>query len=140
MSKTILITGSSTGIGRASAKLFQEKGWNVVATMRTPEKETELQTLENTTLIDSSDYVGTLEAKERVNLAPRIQGRILKIFVQEGESVRQNQAIIELEPTQEQENVNAARESVNIEKSNLNQIQAELNAKFPVYFVENLFV
>jgi NAD(P)-dependent dehydrogenase (short-subunit alcohol dehydrogenase family) len=32
--KTVLITGSSTGFGHASAKLFADKGWNVVATMR----------------------------------------------------------------------------------------------------------
>ena len=47
MSKTILITGASSGIGKATAKLFQEKGWNVVATMRTPAKETELTELDN---------------------------------------------------------------------------------------------
>ena len=47
MSKTILITGASSGIGKATAILFQSKGWNVVATMRTPEKETELTALEN---------------------------------------------------------------------------------------------
>ena len=47
MTKTILITGSSSGIGRATAKYFQEKGWNVVATMRTPEKEEELNKLDN---------------------------------------------------------------------------------------------
>lgn len=47
MRKTVLITGSSSGIGKATAKYFQEKGWNVVATMRTPEKENELTQLEN---------------------------------------------------------------------------------------------
>lgn len=52
-----LITGTSSGLGRATAKLFQAKGWNVVATMRTPEKETELTQLENTvvTRLDVQD-------------------------------------------------------------------------------------
>ncbi|WP_286858403.1 MULTISPECIES: SDR family oxidoreductase [Sphingobacterium] len=51
MSKTIFITGASTGLGKATAKLFQGKGWNVIATMRTPEKETELSQLENVTIL-----------------------------------------------------------------------------------------
>jgi len=51
MSKTIFITGASTGLGKATAKLFQSKGWNVIATMRNPEKETELTQLENVTVL-----------------------------------------------------------------------------------------
>jgi NAD(P)-dependent dehydrogenase (short-subunit alcohol dehydrogenase family) len=47
MTKTVLITGTSTGIGRAAVKHFQQAGWNVAATMRTPDKETELNTLAN---------------------------------------------------------------------------------------------
>jgi len=49
--KTIFITGSSNGIGKAAAKLFQREGWNVVATMRNPAKEMELSKLENVTIL-----------------------------------------------------------------------------------------
>lgn len=44
MTQTVLITGCSTGFGKLAAKTFHAKGWNVVATMRSPEKETELTT------------------------------------------------------------------------------------------------
>ena len=36
MAQTVFITGASTGIGKSAAELFFERGWNVVATMRTP--------------------------------------------------------------------------------------------------------
>jgi NAD(P)-dependent dehydrogenase (short-subunit alcohol dehydrogenase family) len=47
MSKTVLITGASSGIGESTAKYFLEKGWNVAATMRSPSKAGEWTTAEN---------------------------------------------------------------------------------------------
>jgi NAD(P)-dependent dehydrogenase (short-subunit alcohol dehydrogenase family) len=41
MPKTVFITGCSSGIGRATASHFLRKGWNVAATMRSPEKADE---------------------------------------------------------------------------------------------------
>ena len=51
MKKTIFITGASSGLGKATAKLFQAKGWNVIATMRNPEKDTELKQLPHVTVL-----------------------------------------------------------------------------------------
>lgn len=51
MKKTVLITGSSSGIGKAAVKYFVEQGWNVAATMRKPESEKEIQESANLKLI-----------------------------------------------------------------------------------------
>ncbi|WP_298368527.1 SDR family oxidoreductase [Azospirillum sp.] len=47
MTNTVLITGCSTGFGAATARLFQARGWNVVATMRAPESGAALAALDN---------------------------------------------------------------------------------------------
>ncbi|MBY0479447.1 MAG: SDR family oxidoreductase [Chitinophagaceae bacterium] len=52
MNKTIFITGASSGLGKITAKLFASKGWTVIATMRNPEKQTELIQLPNVHLLE----------------------------------------------------------------------------------------
>ncbi len=63
--KTILITGASSGIGRATARYFQERGWNVIATMRTPGGETELTELDNV-------LVGRLDVQESDSISAAV--------------------------------------------------------------------
>jgi NAD(P)-dependent dehydrogenase (short-subunit alcohol dehydrogenase family) len=51
MNKTVLITGASSGIGEATTRLFAQQGWNVIATVRSPERATELAQLEQVTVL-----------------------------------------------------------------------------------------
>lgn len=66
--KTIVITGSSSGIGKATAKYFAEQGWTVAATMRKPENETELNQIENVSLyaLDVTDDTSIATATEQI--------------------------------------------------------------------------
>jgi NAD(P)-dependent dehydrogenase (short-subunit alcohol dehydrogenase family) len=49
--KAIFVTGSSSGLGRATARLFAAKGWKVIASMRNPNKEKELDKISGITMM-----------------------------------------------------------------------------------------
>ncbi|MCU0435521.1 MAG: SDR family oxidoreductase [Bacteroidia bacterium] len=69
MKNTVLITGTSSGIGRETVKYFSNRGWNVAATMRTPSKETELGKLPNVKLY-------ALDVTDENSIAQAIQNAI----------------------------------------------------------------
>lgn len=66
--KTIFITGASAGLGKATTKLFQSKGWNVIATMRNPEGEAELTRLSNVIVLPL-DVTDPLQIEDTVRKA-----------------------------------------------------------------------
>ena len=71
MSKTILITGASSGIGKATAQYFHDKGWNVTATMRAPEKETQIKN-------DDATLLTRLDVTDEASIQAAIDATIAK--------------------------------------------------------------
>src|SRR3990172_7976247 len=63
---TVLITGSSTGIGKATALHFHKQGWLVAASMRTPEQAADLAALPDVLLprLDVTDEASIARAVE----------------------------------------------------------------------------
>jgi len=71
MKKTVLITGASSGFGKETAAAFHQQGWNVVATMRSPENDQELSQLENV-------LVTRLDVQDQQSIETAVQTAIEK--------------------------------------------------------------
>jgi NAD(P)-dependent dehydrogenase (short-subunit alcohol dehydrogenase family) len=69
--KTVLVTGTSTGIGLAAAELLASKGYRVLATMRTPEKGAGLAEAAKSKKWDIS--VVRLDVRDEVSVKSAIQ-------------------------------------------------------------------
>jgi NAD(P)-dependent dehydrogenase (short-subunit alcohol dehydrogenase family) len=77
--RTILITGCSSGIGYASAKMLKDKGWRVFATVR---KDADIVRLESEGFeVLRLDYTEPLTISECVAaLAERTDGKLFALF------------------------------------------------------------
>lgn len=88
-----------------------------------------LQELQPETLIDSSQFVGGLEAKERVILRPEIEGRITEVLVESGDQVEAGTPIIQLQPERSQAELRSARSDMESEQSAVQAARSELESR-----------
>ena len=75
MKKTVLITGTSSGIGKATVLAFAKMDWNVIATQRNPEKETDFENLPNVKMYEL-DVIDLENIKQVFSQVQRKFGKI----------------------------------------------------------------
>jgi NAD(P)-dependent dehydrogenase (short-subunit alcohol dehydrogenase family) len=71
MKETVLITGTSSGFGKAATRLFARHDWNVVATMRRPGEEQELGQLPGV-------LVTRLDVQDKATIAAAVEAGIAR--------------------------------------------------------------
>ncbi|RYZ43169.1 MAG: SDR family oxidoreductase [Myxococcaceae bacterium] len=71
MPQTALVTGSSTGFGRATVHRFARAGWNVIATMRSPDAGQDFQGLDNV-------HVTRLDVQDRASITSAVEAGLAR--------------------------------------------------------------
>lgn len=94
-----------------------------------PPTAVKLQLLKSSQVQEISEFVGRLEAQQRVSLQPEIQGRIESIPVSSGDRVQQGTPIVLLRPDRAGPELNSAIARVNSVKSAYGTAQAQLKAQ-----------
>ncbi len=75
MKKTVFITGTSSGIGKATVHEFAKNGWYVLATQRTPENEIDFKQYPNVQLY-TLDVTNLVSIQSALNQAKKDFGKI----------------------------------------------------------------
>ncbi len=78
---TVLITGSNRGIGLEIARVYATRGWNVIATARSPEKADDLKAIaaEHENLV--IEELDVTDAAEIAALATKYEGQPIDILI-----------------------------------------------------------
>ncbi len=115
-----------TGIALAFATTACQSG--APAAQAPPPVAVQLQTLQSESITESTEFVGTLEAKRRVTLQPESTGRVTLVEVNAGDQVGAGQVLFELRLEQVQSQVDSAQAGAEGQRAALRDAQAERRA------------
>ena len=94
-----------------------------VASNQPPATAVKLSTLTTSTIEESGDFLGSLEAKQTVELLSELEGRIVEILVKEGQNINQGDTLFSLESQTLQAQLNQAQANLQSRQARLMQLQ-----------------
>ncbi|MEO6820878.1 MAG: efflux RND transporter periplasmic adaptor subunit [Ginsengibacter sp.] len=89
-------------------------------------------TIEPRSFTLNSDYPATIEGQQNVEIRPKIDGYIEKIYVDEGSSVTKGQILFKISAPQFEQAVRTARADIQIALANVNAAQMDVNKVQPL--------
>jgi len=116
----------AAGLGFILFRVFGGQGGSQM--QGPPAFPVEMERLQEESLEDSSELVGTLDSQAGVSLQPEADGRVVQIFVTSGDSVAVGEPIVQLSPQRSQSDYNAALAGVSAARSSRDAARAQLRA------------
>lgn len=95
-------------------------------------KEYPVMTVEARTTDIYTDYPATLQGQENVEIRPRVDGYIERIFVDEGALVRKGQVLFQISAPQYEQDLRTAQASIKIAEADVNAAQMQVNKVKPL--------
>ncbi len=94
-----------------------------VAKNQPPATQVKLTTLDTATIEESTEFLGTLEAKQTVELNPELEGRVIQILVKEGQIINEGENLFRLESETLTAELNQAQASLQSRQAKLTELQ-----------------
>ena len=113
-------------LGGGLSWYFSLRNDSVTAQQQERKFPVSLEKVETDVFENSSDFIGNLEAQQRVTLRPEMAGRIVEIFARSGQFVKAGTPIMQLRLDRSRAQLNAATANVNVQRAARANAQASL--------------
>ncbi|WP_199118139.1 efflux RND transporter periplasmic adaptor subunit [Pedobacter sp. ASV28] len=130
-SSLLVLLSGATGLFLASCGSGDKNAKGAAGKPTGPQSYPVVQIDEQNTTLES-DYPATLEGQQNVDIRPKIDGFIEKIYVDEGATVKQGQPLFAINAPQYEQAVRTAQASIKSAEAEVNAAQLQYNKTKPL--------
>ena len=93
-----------------------------------PPTAVEIARVDQVQVADTTEYVATVEGKERATITPRVNGQVSQVFVSLGNRVQKGDPILQIDPSQQQAVLDSNIAQIGSAKAQLDSAEAQLRS------------
>ena len=111
-----------------SALLLSSCGGEKQQVVAPPPTAVEIARVDQTQVADSTEYIATVEGKERATITPRVSGQVSQVFVSLGNRVQKGDPILQIDPSRQQAVLDSNIAQISSAKAQLDSAEAQIRA------------